>query len=125
MNSQEDEADLFIPLRHSDLIGRLIADLQLGDDEREQYKLLCQKLVAIFHAQHLAALIELEDLYSPLDPDGEAIDLTPDRPEERDQNVEAVLARLTSLLQAAHYEHLTDGEGSDRNWWRMERSLGY
>jgi hypothetical protein len=108
MNSQEDEADLFIPLRHSDLIGRLIADLQLGDVEREQYKLLCQKLVAIFHAQHLAALIELEDLYSPLDPDGEAIDLTPDRPEEMEQNVEAVLARLTSLLQAAHYEHLTE-----------------
>lgn len=108
MNSLEAEADLFIPLRHSDLIGRLVSDLPLTDVEREQYKLLCQKLVAMFHVQHLAALIELEDLYSPLDPDGEAIDLTPDRPEEREQNVEAILARLTSLLQAAHYEQLTE-----------------
>jgi len=108
MNSLEAETDLFIPLRHSDLIGRLVSDLPLSDLEREQYRQICQKLVAMFHVQHLAALIELEDLYSPLDPDGEAIDLTPDRPEEREQNVEAILARLTSLLQAAHYEQLTE-----------------
>lgn len=107
MTQLEDEPDLYIPLRHGDLIARLLADLPLTQSDRERMGTLCQKLVALFHVQHLAALIELEDLYAPLDPDGEAIDLTPDKPEDVERNIDAILDRLTSLLQAAHYEQLS------------------
>ena len=102
-----DERDLYIPLRHGDLIRRLAEELALEGAERERFDSLCQKLVALFHVEHLAALIEVEDLYAPLDPDGEVIDLTPDAPDEVEQNVDSILDRLTSVLHAAHYEQLS------------------
>ncbi len=97
----------FFPLRHNELIKRLAAQWPLTGEERTQFDRLCQKLVAMFHIEHLAALIEVEDLYAPLDPDGEVVDLTPDSPAELEQNVDTLLDRLTSLLHAAHYEQLT------------------
>jgi len=102
-----DERDLYIPLRHGDLIRRLAEELALEGEERQRFDSLCQKLVALFHVEHLAALIEVEDLYAPLDPDGEVVDLTPDAPGEVERNVEAILDRLSSLLHAAHYEQLS------------------
>lgn len=107
MQRPVDERDFYIPLRHGELIRRLADDLALSGGDRERFDLLCQKLVALFHVEHLAALIEVEDLYAPLDPDGEVIDLTPDAPDEVEQNVEAILDRFGSLLQAAHYEQLS------------------
>lgn len=104
---QPEERDLFIPLRHGDLIRRLAEELSLAGADRQRFDALCQKLVALFHVQHLAALIEVEDLYAPLDPDGEVVDLTPDEPGEVEKNVGAILDRLTSLLQAAHYQQLS------------------
>lgn len=109
-SAEKEDRDSFIPIRHGELIRLLARELQLDGAEQADFDRFCQKLVTLFHIEHLAALIQLEDLYAPLDPDSEAIALDAEPRLTTDQGVEMILDRLAGLLSAAHYEPLSQSD---------------
>ena len=105
-----DERDRFIPLRHGDLIRRLISELKLNDVDATAFERLSHHLISVFHVEHLSALIQLEELYGPLDPDAETISLSGDGAPEIVNRSEILLSQLSRLLFAAHYDQLTQDD---------------
>jgi hypothetical protein len=64
-----------IPIRPGDL-GRLLeAEPGLSPVERSQLAQLVKLLGAVFHYEYLGWLTELKELYAPLDPDSDCLDL--------------------------------------------------
>jgi hypothetical protein len=96
----------FIPLRHSDLVLDLIERFDIVDEPREQLIAMSSRLLRIFHAEHLSQLLQLEEIYSPLDPDSQAIELKDYSDEARDQLTEKLFDRVSGLLFSAHYKRL-------------------
>lgn len=104
------ERATFIPLRHMDLRTKLEAEFSVEGDELDEFKELCARLQAIFHVEHLSALLHLEELYDSLDPDSQFIDIQSISPEQKRQTANALLDRLSELLYSAHYKRLTQEE---------------
>lgn len=100
----------FIPLRHTDLRAKLASEFLLEGDEFNDYRQLCARLQAIFHVEHLSALLHLEELYDSLDPDSQLIDSDTMDTENRNQLASALLDRLGRLLLSAHYKRLSREE---------------
>jgi hypothetical protein len=100
----------FIPLRHLDLQTRILNRFQIAGKHSSLFQELCKRLQAIFHIEHLSALLQLEAIYSPLDPDEELIELTELSDEERDVLTDRFFDRLSGLLFSAHYKRLTREE---------------
>lgn len=96
----------FIPLRHRDLVHDLIERFNIVDQPREQLFAMSSRLQRIFHAEHLSQLLQLEEIYSPLDPDSQAIELKNCDDETRDQLTEKLFDRVSGLLFSAHYKRL-------------------
>lgn len=99
-----------IPLRFCDLKRKLARTLKLQGDRHHQFQQLCKRLQSIFHAEHLSAILRLEEIYGPLDPDDDAIDLDELSDEEREQRAARLMDELTGLLYSAHYKRLTRDE---------------
>ena len=104
------ERATFIPLRQMDLRVKLAAEFTLEGRDLEHYKQLCARLQAIFHVEHLSALLHLEELYDALDPDSQLIDLDAIDPWQREHQTDKLLDRFTGLLYSAHYKRLTHDE---------------
>lgn len=100
----------FIPVRCCDLNLKLIETLNLDQNERQEFEFLTRRLQAIFHAEHLSAMLRLEDLYGPLDPDDDAIEITHLTQTQRDHHVDRLLDVFSGLLYSAHYKRLSRGE---------------
>jgi len=105
-----DPRHTFIPVRCSDLNAKLVETIDLSPQQRDHFKLLAQRLQAIFHAEHLSAMLRLEDLYGPLDPDDDAIEIRHLSAQERDLQVDRMIDSLSSLLYRAHYKRLSREE---------------
>lgn len=104
------ERATFIPLRHSDLRSRLTSELELNDTEQQQFGHLCRRLQAIFHIEHLSALLQLEELYCALDPDSQFADLELKDDQHRDRMAQSLFERVRELLVSAHYKRLSREE---------------
>ncbi|MGB2501051.1 MAG: DUF3754 domain-containing protein [Mariniblastus sp.] len=100
----------FIPLRQKDLQNVLIKKFQITNGELEEYKKLCSRLQAIFHVEHLASLLLLEEIYDALDPDSNLVDLETVSAEKRDALTSSLLSQLEKLLFSAHYKRLSREE---------------
>ena len=107
---QLDRRCTFIPIRCCDLNNKLIQTLDLTTQQVEQFKHLAKQLQAIFHAEHLSAMLSLEDLYGPLDPDDGAIEINPLDDQQRDQQVERLLDVFSGLLYSAHYKRFSQDD---------------
>ena len=70
-----DRRATFIPLRHSDLVHDLVERFQIRGDESNLFTAMCSRLQRIFHAEHLTQLLQLEEIYGPLDPDSQTVEL--------------------------------------------------
>lgn len=105
-----DTRHTFIPVRCSDLKAKLVETLSLDESQRRDFKLLARRLQAIFHAEHLSAMLRLEDLYGPLDPDDDAIEITHLTDDQRDHRVDRLVDAFSSLLYSAHYKRLSQQE---------------
>ena len=79
-------------------------------EELAEFNHLCARLQAIFHVEHLSALLRLEELYDRLDPDSQQVDLDTLSSERRDELANTLLDRLAVLLFSAHYKQLTREE---------------
>ena len=105
----------FIPLRHNDLVVDLLERFQIRGNDSDQFTATCARLQRIFHAEHLTQLLHLEEIYGPLDPDSQAVELEMLNESEVRQRVEKLFDRVSGLLFSAHYKRL------DRN--NIERAM--
>ena len=76
-----DVRDRALPIRPGDLTRLLMAQPELSDDDREMLGKFGPLLGAVFHSEFYERLRELKELYAPLDPDSDYVDL--DRPLHR------------------------------------------
>jgi hypothetical protein len=100
----------FIPLARSELIDLLCADRALAEDEREQFRSLCELVSAAYHAEYHRRLLELKRAYLPFDPDNDTIHLLSLDAEQRQACLNELLSDLTWLLERARFKHLSRGE---------------
>jgi hypothetical protein len=62
--------DRFVPIRKSDIVTALLKqDVFADDDEREKFRLLCEMLASIYHAEYFATLRHLRDGYYYFNPE--------------------------------------------------------
>ena len=101
-----DTRTTFIPLRHSDLVHDLLEKYQIQGQQRSLLTGMCSRLQRIFHAEHLTQLLQLEEIYGPLDPDSQAVEIEKRDSEKRDQLTEKLFDRVSGLLFSAHYKRL-------------------
>ncbi len=102
-------AECFIPLRHGDLVAKLIHKFEFQGSERTEYVQLCDRLSAIFHIEHLTALLHVEELYEPLDPDSELVRPPYDEKKLR-RRTDRLFDSISQLLFSAHYMRLSREE---------------
>ncbi len=100
----------FIPLRYCDLKLKIAQTLDLQGTNAHDFKQLCERLQSVFHAEHLSSLLRLEELYGPLDPDDDSIEINEISDEARDRQVGRLLDEVSGLLYSAHYKKLTRDE---------------
>ncbi len=101
-----DSRATFIPLRHSDLVLDLVERFRISGQESVQFSAMSSRLQRIFHAEHLTQLLQLEEIYGPLDPDSQAVELRNRDDEKRNQLTEKLFDRVSGLLFSAHYKRL-------------------
>ena len=106
----KDSRETFIPLRHTDLIKRIEKEYKLNETEQEKFRDLCRRLHSIFNAEHHVALAELEEMYAPLDPDSELVELERIEPDQIREKTGILLDKLSNLLYSAHYQRLDHDE---------------
>ena len=97
----------FIPLRHYDLKSLLIETFQLTGTQKEVFLQRCAQLQSIFHIEHQATLLKLEELYERLDPDTQLVDVDPIDESRRKELGDWLIDHVSNLLFSAHYKRLT------------------
>ena len=105
-----EERRTFIPLRYGDLKLKIAQTLDLEGTNAHDFKQLCERLQSVFHAEHLSALLRLEELYGPLDPDDDSIEIRELSGEARNRQVGRLMDELSGLLYSAHYKKLSREE---------------
>jgi hypothetical protein len=105
-----DSRETFIPLRHNDLYLRLMKRFEMSPLTAASFRSLFEQLQSIFHVEHLAALVRIEDLYSPFDPDDEQIQETAFSQSELKSRMDRLFDSIANLAYAAHYQRLSRDE---------------
>ena len=105
-----DSRETFIPLRHNDLYRRLIKRFEMSPMTAGNFRSLFEQLQSIFHVEHLSALVRIEDLYSPFDPDDEQIPDTEYDQQDLADRMDGLFDRIADLAYAAHYQRLSREE---------------
>lgn len=113
------KVESYIPLRHTHLVQRLKETLDFTPAEAATFVELFDRLTTIFHVEHLSTLMQVEDLYAPLDPDSEAIELFELSQAQREDQIDCLFDRITQILYSAHYHQL------DREELRHAINIGY
>jgi hypothetical protein len=98
--------DSFIPLRHGELIQRLVLTCSLKPDEKREFAQLSDRLASIFHIESLQELLRIEEIYDWLDPDAD-IRLIRRTGAQAEEISGEFFRSLSSLLKNAHYQKLT------------------
>ena len=107
---QLDSRPTFIPLRHADLKSALIETLSLQGSQLESFETLYRRITAIFHVEHQATLLRLEETYELLDPDSQLVSLESLGESERGDVGDHLIDQVSGLLFSAHYKRLTRKE---------------
>ncbi len=100
----------FIPLRDADLRNKLADEYGIVDEDLAKFQHLCGRLKAIFHVEHLSALLHLEELYDTLDPDSQLVEVGTIDQAYRNRMANTLIDRLSGLLYSAHYKRLSRSE---------------
>jgi len=100
----------FIPLRDADLRIKLASEFDITGEDLEGFQHLCGRLKAIFHVEHLSALLHLEELYDAFDPDSQLVEVGTIDEAYRSRMANTLVDRLSGLLFSAHYKRLSRAE---------------
>jgi len=96
----------FIPLAQADLIELLCADRAMTEADREQFRPLCERVAAAYHAGYHRRLRELKASYAPFDPDSDNTPLLPLSAKDRQHRLNDLYSDFAWLLERAHFKHL-------------------
>ena len=102
--------DPFIPIRPGDLVRMLVGEPGVSPSEQVLLDQLTQLIGAVQHHQYFALLKELQDLYSPLDPDSDCIDIQGDSLPLSSRSDEAFIAPFEKMLEHANFRPLSTEE---------------
>jgi hypothetical protein len=92
-----------LPLRQGDLTRLLLAEPSLGTLEREGLANFGRMLGALLHHQSFAKLKELKELYAPLDPDSDYVQLQVHSRDRNEHSFREFLEPFRSALERANY----------------------
>ena len=101
-----DNRDRALPIRPGDLARLLIAQPELSDEDRDRVDKLCTLLGAVFHHEFFERLRELKELYAPLDPDSDYVDLNGHSVDRTEESDEAFLPPFEATMERANYRKL-------------------
>lgn len=100
------EREKVIPVRTGDMTRLLLAEPGLSALEGTQLEQLGQMLRSVFHFEFLAKLEELKELYAPLDPDSDCLNLESFSRVRDEGSDEAFLTAFEAALVRANYHAL-------------------
>ncbi len=106
----KDSRETFIPIRHGQLALRLTRWFSMPEPHCVSFLDLCDRLQSIFHVEHLSALIGVEEMYGPLDPDSELIQPEALSSDQLAERTETLFDQVADLAYAAHYQRLSRDE---------------
>jgi len=101
-----DVRDRALPIRPGDLTRLLMAQPGLSAGDREQLGKFGPLLGATFHSEFYERLRELKELYAPLDPDSDYVDLADHSVDRTEDSDEAFLPPFEAALERANYRKL-------------------
>jgi hypothetical protein len=101
-----DSRERALPVRQGDLTRLLLAEAGLSDEERDGLARLGSLLGANFHSEFYGRLLELKELYAPLDPDSDYVTLRDHTLPLADNSDERFLVPFEATLLRANYRRL-------------------
>jgi hypothetical protein len=101
-----DNRERALPIRQGDLTRLLLAEPDLTEDDRIQLVDFGNILSATFHSQFFAKLKQLKELYAPLDPDTDYVNLRDHSRLRSEHSDEDFLAPFEAALDQANYRPL-------------------
>jgi hypothetical protein len=101
-----DNRERALPIRQGDLTRMLLAEPALGDDDRRRLEEFGKILSATFHSEFFAILRELKELYAPLDPDSDYVDVKGHGRPRTEHSDEDFLVPFRAALERANYRPL-------------------
>lgn len=102
----DEPRDRCIPIRPADLTKALLALPQLAPHEREGLGALARLLQAHYHHEFLGWQDELKDLYAPLDPDTDCVDVAGYSRKRTEDTDESFLRPFETALLRANFREL-------------------
>ncbi len=98
-----------LPIRPGDLTRLLLSDPTLTPEQVEKLRDLCKIVAWTFHSEFYEKLRELKELYAPLDPDSDYIQIEGHSLEGTDHSDEDFLIPFEAALEKANYRKLDLG----------------
>jgi hypothetical protein len=105
--SLEIEKPRFIPYTRSDLKRLLLAQETLSTTDRDQFKVVCELLTHLYHAQFHDSLETLKASYAPVNPDSDTLRPFTFSADETAAQEEQLFESLDALLNKANFEQIT------------------
>ena len=101
-----DDRERALPVRQGDLTRLLLAEPGVTDEDRGRLTKLGHILGAIFHSECYSTLSSLKELYAPLDPDSDYVNLGEHTTALTEDADERFLAPFEQMLLRANYRGL-------------------
>ena len=101
-----DNRERALPIRQADLTRMLLAEPELSEDDRGKLKAFGEILSATFHNEFFEKLRQLKELYAPLDPDSDYVDLKDHSRPRTEHADEDFLIPFEAALERANYRPL-------------------
>lgn len=105
-SNDSEASERAVPFRTRDLIRSLAARPTLSQGERNRFLQFGKLLGALIHHEYYDWLVQLKDLYSPLDPDTDCVDMGEHSTAFTEEADEAFLRPFESALIRANYRPL-------------------
>ena len=102
----------FIPFRRSDIVRMCLSDNDLPTREKDQLKMFCQVLTALFHFELHTELENLKECYAPFNPDSDTHKLKNNSHNEDSLEI-SLEKELKRVLEKANYEKVSEHEMND------------
>jgi uncharacterized integral membrane protein len=112
MNDQMD-GNRFIPFTKSDIVTMCIDDAGLPDNGHTAFREFCRILESLIHYEFHSRLEKLKESYAPVNPDADTMTVRTYSAEEKHTLQKQFVETLTSVLNAANFEKITEGDLED------------
>lgn len=115
--NQSIKPDRFIPVRKTDVISACLAQENLTQHDKKQFRELFNIIVSTLHFEYHKTLEILKDNYAPFDPNADTLQIASNKLQTNDKHLNECATRFTSafaqILNAANFEKITEQDLQD------------